>query len=916
MNPLKELKKYGQAVWLDYIRRSLITSGNLSRMIDEDGLTGVTINPTIFEKAIAGSDDYDGDLAELLGENPHLDARKLYEKLAVSDVQMTADILMPIYESTGGADGFVSLELSPGLANDTKGSIKEAHYFWEIVNRPNLMIKVPATREGIPVIEALIAKGINVNVTLMFSLSHYEAVSGAYLSGLEKCEDPSKISSVASFFVSRVDSIVDKSLENNPNPDALKLRGKIAVSNSKMAYERFKEIFSGSRWKRLAKRGARVQRVLWASTGTKIPEYSDVLYVAELIGPDTVNTLPPATLNAFKDHGRVRASLEDGIMEARESLEKLSGLEIDLSALTEKLQVDGVESFSASYDKLILVLEEKRKVILQGQIDRQDIKLGDYQAESDKRLRDWEKENFNRRLWEKDQTIWFEKPTLEIMDRLGWLNLPEMMHEHLEVLTSFSEDVKSDGIKFVVLLGEGGSSLAAEVYQHTFGSKPGYPELFVLDSTHPDAVREIEEKIDLRHSLFIVSSKSGTTLEPLSFFKYFWEKVSQAYGDAGKRFIAITDPKTPLVKLAEKKGFKRIFLAPADMGGRYSALSVFGLVPASLIGIDVHKLLDRAWVAAEGCAFCVSEQKTPSLMLGAALGELAERGRDKVTFLSSPSLKNFPDWLEQLIAESTGKDNKGIIPVVNEPTLSPNAYCDDRFFVYFYIEDEVDKGLKKDLKMLEDLGHPIARINLSDKFDIGLEIFQWEIAVAAAGSILGIHPFNQPDVELSKELARKAMKSDAGGGMKGVETVPADSRRELSDALNNWISGAKEGDYVCIQAYLAPGKETKKSLQKIRMEILNRVHLATMVGYGPRFLHSTGQLHKGGPNNGLFLQLVDEPGDDLNVPEADYTFGQIIRAQAMGDFQALKKRGRRVLRINLNKDVAGGLSLIAELIRK
>jgi transaldolase/glucose-6-phosphate isomerase len=545
--------------------------------------------------------------------------------------------------------------------------------------------------------------------------------------------------------------------------------------------------------------------------------------------------------------------------------------------------------------------------------DQHVLKAGEYQTSVDERLKSWREMNFNRRLWEKDSTLWFSEPVPEITDRLGWLNLPETMHEQLEAVVSFAEEVKNDGIRHVVVLGMGGSSLAPEVFQSTFGNAPGYPELIILDSTHPDAVRAVEEKIDLRRTLFVVASKSGTTPEPLAFFIYFWKKMEETVDSPGRHFIAITDPGTPLVQLAQEKGFRRIFLAPSDLGGRYSALTVFGLVPAALIGADVHKLLDRVRVAAEGCACCVSEQKTPGFELGAALGELAKSGRDKVTFFVPSSLKSFPNWLEQLIAESTGKDGKGIVPVVGEPLADLKIYDNDRFFIYFNITGDEDQDLEKKIEGLEAMGHPIARINLAGNYDIGLEIFRWEVAVASAGSILGIHPFNQPDVESAKELARQAMKKERGE-VGEVETISAEDQDWLTKALDDWLARAKEGDYVAIQAYLPSNEETTKLLQKIRMELLNRLHLATTVGYGPRFLHSTGQLHKGGPNNGLFLQIVDEPAEDVPVPEAEYTFGELIHAQALGDYQALKKRGRRVLRVDLKKDVAGGLSNISELL--
>ncbi|MBU2560149.1 hypothetical protein KKA03_04560 [archaeon] len=540
----------------------------------------------------------------------------------------------------------------------------------------------------------------------------------------------------------------------------------------------------------------------------------------------------------------------------------------------------------------------------------QILKIGDFQNFVDARLKSWEEMGFNRRLWEKDPTLWFSGPVLGVADRLGWLALPESMQEQIETIVSFANEVKNEGVQHIVLLGMGGSSLAAGVFQSIFGSGPGYPELIVLDSTHPDAVRAVETKIDLRRSLFIVASKSGTTPEPLAFFKYFWKKMEETVDVPGRHFIAITDPGTSLVQLAEEKGFRQIFLAPPDLGGRYSALTVFGLVPAALIGVDIHRLLGRAHDAAKGGG--ASEQEVPGLALGAALGELAIRGKNKVTFMAPPSLKRFQEWLEQLIAESTGKDGKGIVPVVNEPLAGPDAYGKDRFFVYFNVADERSEKIKNRVMELEAAGHPVVHINLNDKYDIGFEIFKWEIATASAGSILGIHPFNQPDVESSKELARRAMTGEVRTEI--TEAVSVKDPDELANALNDWLELAKEGGYIVIQSYLQPTEETTKLLQKIRKELLNRMGLATTVGYGPRFLHSTGQLHKGGPVSGLFLQIIDTPAEDLPVPGADYTFGEIIGAQAIGDYLALKKRGRSVLRVDLKKDVARGLSEASRLL--
>ncbi len=360
MNPLKRLYEEGQSVWLDFIRRNLITSGDLNRLIDEDGVRGMTSNPTIFQKAIAGSADYDESLEKALAANPNTEIKDLYETLAIEDIKSAADVLRPIYDESKGADGYVSLEVSPTLADDTEGTIEEAIRLWKTVDCPNVMIKVPATEAGVPALEALIAKGVNVNATLMFSMKHYEAIAQAYVRGLKQCEQPDRVASVASFFVSRVDNAVDKTLNEIGSPEALELRGKAAIANTKLTYKRFSEIFGSDEFKALAARGARVQRPLWASTSTKNPDYRDVLYVEDLIGPDTVNTLPPATMDAFRDHGIVDSTLTRDVEAAEDCLAKLGNLGIDLIAVTDKLQVDGVISFAKSFDELLEALAQKK----------------------------------------------------------------------------------------------------------------------------------------------------------------------------------------------------------------------------------------------------------------------------------------------------------------------------------------------------------------------------------------------------------------------------------------------------------------------------------------------------------------------------------------------------------------------------
>ena len=542
------------------------------------------------------------------------------------------------------------------------------------------------------------------------------------------------------------------------------------------------------------------------------------------------------------------------------------------------------------------------------------------QARVDDRLREWQQSGFARRLWSKDHTLWSPVPVPELTDRLGWLDLPETMAAELDGLTAFAAEIKAAGMHHVVLLGMGGSSLAPAVFQHTFVNAPGYPELIVLDSTHPGAVSAVDARIDPRHTLFLVSSKSGTTTETLSLFRYFWQRVGSLLAGPGEHFVAITDPGTPLVRLAGERAFRRVFLAPADVGGRYSALTVFGLVPAALIGVDVRKVLERVRGMSAACGPSAPSHENPGLALGAILGEMTLGGRDKLTLLASPSLASLPPWIEQLVAESTGKDGTGIVPVVEEPAGPPDAYGADRAFVHLRLEREADGALDAPIGALESAGHPVVRIALRDTADLGAEFFRWEVATAAAGAVLAIHPFNQPDVQLAKDLAQQAMaKASASGAQPAAPAageVSVTDPAALAGALAAWLAQVRPGDYVGLQAYLMPSAQISQWLQRIRAILRDRLRVATTAGYGPRFLHSTGQLHKGGPDGGVFLQIVDEPADDLAVPETTYTFGALIGAQGSGDLQALRRRSRRVLRVNLGRDAAGGLARLAHTLEE
>src|ERR1700744_2065742 len=756
MNPVKALESHGQAVWLDFLARGFVAKGDLKKLIDTDGVKGVTSNPSIFEKAIGSSDEYDAPIGKALqkGDRP---VAELFEHLAVEDIQHAADVLRPVYDELAGHDGFVSLEVSPYLAMDTKGTVAEAERLWKEVDRKNLMVKVPATAPGLPAIQHLIGEGISINITLLFSQKVYVQVAEAYIAGLEKYVakggDPSHVASVASFFVSRIDSAVDKELDekiaraNDPSEKErlTALKGKIAIANAKMAYQEYKQLFSGPRWDKLAAKGAKPQRLLWASTGTKNKDYSDVLYVEELIGPNTVNTVPPATLDAFRDHGQLRDSLEENVEDARHVLADLEKSGISLDAITTELVKDRVKLFADAADKLYGAVAHKRASVLGHGIDHQELALGAAIGKAvEKATEDWRASATIRRLWQHDKSVW----TGTDEDKwLGWLNSPASAD--IADYEDFAQRVKGQNFTDAVVLGMGGSSLGPEVLAETFARKSGFPKLHVLDSTDPSPVCAMEKKADIAKTLFIVSSKSGGTTEPNVMKDYFFARVSKAIGagKAGHRFIAVTDPGSSLEKVATKQGFARIFHGDPTIGGRYSVVSPFGLVPAATAGIDIPRFIDLTLAMVRSCGPDVPPQENPGVQLGLAMGLAALEGRDKVTILSSDKIADFGAWAEQLIAESTGKDGKGLIPIDGEVLGEPGQYGHDRFFIDIRTEGEDDAGHDARLDALEQAGHPVVRIVMKPIVHIGHDFSRCEMSVGLARSVRGIKALNQPHFE-------------------------------------------------------------------------------------------------------------------------------------------------------------------------
>ena len=944
MNPLKELQTHGQSIWLDFLARGFIAKGDLKAMVERDGVHGVTSNPSIFEKAIGSGDEYDAAFEKLLkgGDRSVID---LYESVAIEDIQHAADVLKPVYDELDGHDGYVSLEVSPYLARDTEGTLNEARRLWKAVGRKNLMVKVPGTREGLPAIEQLTSEGISINITLLFSQKVYADVLEAYISGLEKYAatggDISKVASVASFFVSRIDTAVDRQLDDKiaaANDDDRKaelatLKGKVAVANAKLAYQHYKKVIASDRWKALEAKGARVQRLLWASTGTKNKAYSDVLYVEELIGKDTVNTVPPATLDAFRDHGKVRDTLEEDVNEAEGILAGLRLAGISLDAITDHLVEDGVRLFSEAADQLLGAVASKRARMLGAKIDTQALSLGDDLTRSTKALTDdWRAEGKGRRLWQRDASVWTNHDEAKW---LGWLDAVEREQNSLKLYQRFADAVKRAKFTDAVVLGMGGSSLGPEVLATTFKQAKGFPKLHILDSTDPAQVARVEKSINLTRTLFIVSSKSGGTTEPNALMDYFFARVEKVSGQKpGVHFIAVTDPGSSLEKVARQRNFIHVFHGEPSVGGRYSVISPFGLVPAAAAGIDIGKFLAAAGAMTHACGADVPPHENPGIQLGLALGAAARAGRDKVTLSASSQIADFGAWTEQLIAESTGKNGRALIPLADEPLGKPDVYGDDRVFVDLALKGDTSREAA--LTALEQAGHPVIRIAVTDAAHIGQEFFRFEMATAVAGSVIGVNPFDQPDVEAAKVKTRELTAAFEKSGVLPQEEplvsdgnlaiftddTNAEALREAGadGTVDSWlkahVSRIESGDYAALLAYIDHNDKDIAALQTARIAIRDKKHVATCVGFGPRFQHSTGQAYKGGPNSGVFIQITADDAKDLAVPGQQASFGIIKAAQARGDFDVLTERDRRALRLHIKGDVSKGLAAINAAVAK
>ena len=925
---LRQLHASGQAIWLDFLDRQFLAEGGLRKLALHDGVTGVTSNPSIFEKAMGHGDAYDPGFRAALAQGD-IGAQDLYESQAIEDIRAAAADLRPVYERLDGRDGYVSMEVSPYIANDTGATIAEAQRLWHRIGVPNLMIKVPGNSAGVPAVRQLTADGVNVNITLLFAIEAYQAVAEAYMAGLEarlaKGDPIDRIASVASFFVSRIDARIDKTIDarlaaGDREAEALTaLRGKVAIANAKLAYAWYQEMIESKRWRNLAAQGAMPQRLLWASTGVKDPRFPDTLYVDTLIGPDTINTMPPQTMAAFRDHGTLAQTLAADLIGAQNVLAEVDRLGLDLAEVTASLVSDGVNQFAQATDALLGTVAAKRAQIVGDTINPMTATLPDALGQKvDARLEMMRKAAWPRRLWEGDPSLWTGKGE----DRwLGWLAAGQGQQVDPDALVRLREHAQTN--TNAVLLGMGGSSLGPEVLARILGNAPSHPRLHVLDTTDPAQIAEVASTIDLEKTLFIVSSKSGSTMEPALLRSYFYALS----GRQGDQFIAVTDPGSDLEKIAMNDRFAQIFSGDPTIGGRYSVLSVFGMVPAAVIGLDVMALYAAASPMVLSCGGDVPPRENPGLWLGAIIGEAATAGRDKLTIVASARLEPLGAWLEQLLAESTGKNGHGIVPVDLEPLGDPASYGDDRLFVHFALTSDVDAEQEAKLNMLEAAGQPIVRISLAQPERITQEFFRWEIATAIAGAIIGINPFDQPDVEAAKVAARQLVAAYETAGTLEPETPVAEDENfaifALQDEsapddtviamLRRHFAALEPGNYAGFLAYLERNASDAAALAMMRVAVRDARRVATVAGFGPRFLHSTGQAYKGGPNSGVFLVITRDPDPDLAIPGHKASFGTVQLAQARGDAAVLAQRGRRVLRLHLKKS-GGGLEALQAAI--
>ncbi len=909
VNPLLELQRIGQSPWHDNIHRGLLHDGALARMARDGDVTGLTSNPTIFDQAIAEGSAYDEALAALAaaGRSPE----GIVDTLVIDDIRAAADVFLPVFQRTRRADGYVSIEVAPALAHDTAGTIREARRLWRAVNRPNLMVKIPGTPEGIPAIAECIASGINVNVTLIFSLRRYREVMDAYLGGLTQRLEAGmrvdRIASVASFFVSRIDTAVDRLLEERIGAASgerrarlERLRGKAAIAQAKLAYVAFRETFANGLFGLLAREGARPQRPLWASTSTKNPAYPDVYYVEALIGPDTVNTMPPATLAAYRDHGHPEDRIGQALDRARSVLSQLAQDGIDMEAVTQRLETEGVAAFARSWENLLDTVARRREAMRLAA--RTTARLGPAARGVARAVAGLAAERVGDRLWAEDPALW-KRQGIPGSGSFAWLEVPEATAPAVTAITAFAQDVRAAGLSQVLVCAVGADAMPADVLRRCVGVARGWLDLRVLDPGDPGAVLAAATRGDPARTLYLLVSSTPSLPATLdASFRLLWTRAREVLGDgAGAHFAAVSSPGGALESLAVEHGFRRTFRTPADLGGRWAALSPVGLVPAALLGTDLGRLLDRARRMATACSAVVPPRQNPGLWLGATLGALALSGRDKLTLVLPDRLASVGSWVEQLVAGATGKDGRGLVPVVGEALGTPALYGKDRLFVHLRLGARQDRAAGA----LAPAGHPVVTLTLNDAYDLGAEFVRWEIAAAVAARLLDVHPFAEPEGVELEAAARRAVSAAPDDS----PTVPlAPSAPDFVARLGTRLAAARGRRWVALTAYVSRTPRRERLLADIRSAIRKRFGVATTLAFGSGALRTTGQLHAGGPPTLIALDITADEPIDAPVPGTARGLAALQIAEAAARAQVLVAHRRPVVRVHLGRQVEAGLT--------
>ncbi|PJF30816.1 MAG: hypothetical protein CUN51_06425 [Candidatus Thermofonsia Clade 1 bacterium] len=936
----------GRRLWYHDLTHALLAAQPLERL----PTSSFTTHLARLERAIGEGDAYDAALEQPTPDDPH----SCFQALLVEDARRAADALRPRFVPEW-ASGVVSVDLSPLRAESPAERLEAARRLFQAIDRPNVLIKLPAQPDLLTVIEQLLYEGVNIHFTHVYSAATYERAAECYLRALERRAFENlplgELISVVGFHVSSLDAVVDHQLQNNIRAAQARselarvsanaeLLGKIGVANANNVYRRSRDIFNSERFSRLRAQGALPQRLLWTEIAPISPLQAPLHYLDCLSHTEALLLIEPPMLDHLADYDRDAMPRTAALREAPDILVRLAAVGIDLDLVARQLLSDAEEMYSEAFAKLIARVEGKRKLLSSGFMRRQTLVLGQYQKPVETELQRLRSRKSITRTWACDASLWTDSPEAAtlIETRLGWLRLPTDGCIDREVLRAARAESQREGWQHIVMLGMGGANITAETLYGIFGQQAGFPALITLDSTDPTAIRDVEVQIDLARTCFIVASKSGSTLETLAMLYHFYQRCTEHNPKAGDQFIAITDPETRLAEEAGRLGFRAIYYNPTDMAGRYAALSYFGMLPAAMLGLDFEKIMDRAAEMALACGANVMGNNHPGLWLGTIMGVLARRGLDKLTLLTSPEIAAFGAWAEQLIAESSGKEDKGIIPISGGTVGLPHDYDDDRLFVYLRLEGSPHNP-DQAVQMLKEAGHPIVTLNLRDVYDIGAEFFRWQFAAATVGMVLGINPFDEPAVEESKQNTQRLLDTYVEQGalpqsapaysedgislfadevtaalLEQLRTQQAFETSPLSGLLAAFLRLARSGDYIGLLAYLPPRPEYVAQLETFRRQLRHVLQRAVTLGFGPRYLHSTGQLHKAGCDKGVFIQLTMDDPEPLPIPNMPYSFSILKQAQAEGDYEALQSRGRRIIRLHLGAEPLIGMGKITAAI--